>query len=52
MLALLINSTSNCLKCLLSLDKIRAALLLPVRIVGVDTVTLEVGNIFVMYYFS
>ena len=47
-----IKSTSNCPKSLLKLDKVRAALPLSVRIVGLETITLQVGNVFIMYCFS
>ena len=52
MFTLSIKSTSNCPKSLLKLDKVRAALPLSVRIVGLETITLQVGNVFIMYCFS
>ena len=52
MFTLSINSTFNCPKCLLSLDKVRAALPLSFLMVSLETITLQVGNIFVMYCFS
>ena len=47
-----INSTSNCPKFLLRLDKVRAALPLSVHIVGLGAITLQVGNRFLMYRFN
>ena len=48
----LIKSTSNCAKSLLKLDKVRAALPLSVRIIILETITLQVGNVFIMCCFS
>ena len=47
-----IKSASSCPKYLLKLDKVRTALVLSIRIVGLDTITLQGGHIFVMYCFS
>ena len=52
MFTLSIKSTSNCPKSLLKLDKVRAALTLSVRIVGLETITLQVGNVFIIFCFS
>ena len=52
MFTLSIKSTSNCPKSLLKLDKVRAALPLSVQIVGLETITLQVGNVFIMHCFS
>ena len=52
MFTLSIKSTSNCPKSLLKLDKVRAALPLSVRIVGLEKIALQVGNVFIMYCFS
>ena len=48
----IIKSTSSCPRCSLRLDKVRTVLPLSVRIIDLDTITLEVGNIFAMYCFS
>ena len=52
MFTLSINSTSNWPKSLSKLDKFRAAFPLSVRIVGLETITLQVGNVFIMHCFS
>ena len=52
MFTLSIKFTSNCPKSFFKLDNVRAALPLLVRIVGLETITVQVGNVFVMYYFS
>ena len=52
MFTLSIKSTSQCPKSLLKLDKVRAALPFSVRIASLETNTLQVGNVFIMYYFS
>ena len=53
MFTLSIKSTSNCPKSLLKLDKVRTATLpLSVRIVGLETITLQVSNALIIYCFS
>ena len=53
MFTLLIKSTtSNCPKSLLKLDNVSAALPLSVQIVGLEIITLQVGDVLIMCCFS